>query len=163
MKKMLFALAAVALLFPATGMARTKKVGGETPVDFHEYTSYFENNDSGLRGQKSYLVITSRKRFNKVFGPAAVMGTNSFIPDDTFKTRIIVTTIKRGDHRDYSDVKVTEKNGILWVSYTTKDSPPGGATYRCPLIIAVDKGKYKEVVFMENGKRAGMARLRGTV
>src|ERR1700761_6737778 len=115
MKKMLFALAAVALLFPTYGMAKPKKVGGETPVDSQQYTSYFEKNNSGLRGQKSYLVVTNQKQFDKIFGPAAAMGTNSFIPDDTFKTKIIVTTIKRGNLRDYSDVKVTEKNGILWV------------------------------------------------
>lgn len=160
MKKMLFALAAVALLFPTYGLAKTRKVGGETPVDFARYTSYFENNTSGLRGQKSYLVIDNQKQFDRTFGPAATMGTNSFIPDHAFQTKIIIAAIKRGNLREYSDVKVAEKNGILWVSYTTKDSPPGSATYRSPLIIGVDKGKYKEVVFTENGKRAGTVRVR---
>ena len=34
------------------------------------------------------------------------------------------------------------------------------ASFSSPLIVAVDKGKYREVVFMENGQRAGSVRLK---
>ena len=159
MKKSLFALAVMAFLFTVNSAAQTMKSGESTPVDFQQYTSYFEKNNSGLKGQKSYLAVTDQKQFDRIFHPATTMGTNSFIPEDVFKSKIIVSTIKRDNLREYSDVKVTEKNGILWVSYNVRDQKPDGATYRSPLILGVDKGKYKEVVFRENSKRAGMARV----
>jgi hypothetical protein len=136
--------------------------GGEgRGPDFRRYdSSYFEKNNSGLGGEKSYLVLTDREQFDKVFGPAAVMSGNTFLPRDTFESKIIVATIKRGSMRRYSDVTLTEKDGALMVSYTAEDEGPGSATYRVPLILAVDKGEYAEVVFIENGERAGAVKLR---
>jgi len=64
-----------------------------------------------------------------VFGAAATMGPNSFLPPDAFKTKIIIAAIKRGSLRRYGDVRVAAKNGILIVSYKAKDDPPGIATH----------------------------------
>jgi hypothetical protein len=61
--------------------------------------------------------------------------------------------------RRYSDVAVTEENGVLLVSYTAADDKPGSASYRVPLILTVEKGEYSGVVFMENGERVGVVCL----
>ncbi len=88
------------------------------------------------------------------------MGANAFLPPGAFETKIVIAAIKRGTMRRYSDVSVTEENGVLLVSYTATDDKPGSATYRVPLILAVEKGEYSGVVFMENGERVGVVCLR---
>jgi inhibitor of cysteine peptidase len=152
MKKLIFVFVAVILSF-ADSVAGTVKTKTDAAVDFQRYESYFEKNDSGLKGATSYLVLTGQQQFDKVFGPAATMGTNTFLPQDAFKTKIIVAAIKRGSLRRYSDIQVTANSRILTVSYSAADDQPGRATFRSPLILSVEKGKYKEVVFVENGKK----------
>jgi hypothetical protein len=159
MKRIFYLLAMMTLLSAPQAFAQEGGEGHE--LDFHRYdSSYFEKNNSGLKGEKSYLVLTTQEQFDKVFGPAARMSKNTFLPSDTFETKVIVATIKRGSMRRYSDITVGEKDGVLTVSYTAEDDKPGSATYRVPLILAVDKGEYDEVVFMENGERAGAVKLR---
>ena len=113
-----------------------------------------------MNDEKSYLVLTDQEQFDKVFHPAPRASKNTFLPSNSFETKIILATIKRGSMRRHSDVTVTEKDGVLTVSYTAEDDKPGSATYRAPLILAVDKGEYDEVVFMENGERAGEVKLK---
>ncbi len=161
MKKAFYVPAMIILLFAANNKAQQFTARNEAkPVGFEQYTSYFENNDSGLKGEKSYLVFTSQKKFDKIFGSAATMGQNSFLPDDVFKSKIVVAVIKRGSLRKYEDVKVTAEKGKLVIWYNAKDDAPGSATFNSPLILAVDKSSYKEVLFMENGKKSGTARLK---
>lgn len=158
MKRILYLLALMTLLSAAPASAQE---GGEgRAVDFQRYDgSYFEKNNTGLQGEKSYLVLTDQQQFDKIFGPATRMGKNNFLPRDTFESKIIVTTIKRGTMRRYSDITVTERGRALVVSYTVEDDKPGSGSYRVPLILAVAKGRYRVVVFMENGERAGAVRL----
>ena len=142
----------LALMFAAPVLARER--GSERQVDFKAYDSYFEGNDSGLKGKTSYVVFTSQANFDKVFHPAATMGQNNFLPQHTFDTKLVVATIKRGNFlRTYELTKVTAKSGKLYVWYTVKDSADGSASFRSPLILAVDKDHYSQIVFMENGKR----------
>jgi inhibitor of cysteine peptidase len=161
MKKL---IATTLVLFAITvcGFAQTsahKTANAAASANFEQFHSYFEKNNSGLKGDKSYIALTSQKQFDKVFGPAATMGPNSFLPTDAFKSKVVVATIKRGALRKYDNVKATEEGGTLFIWYDAKDDEPSSATFRSPLILAVDKGKYKQVVFMENGKKAGTARL----
>jgi len=126
-------------------------------VRYARYTSYFEKNDSGLKGGTSFLVFTSQPDFDRVFGPAAVMGRNSFLPAGTFQTKIVVASIRRGNFfRSYEVKKVTKKDGKLYVWYSVKDSKPGSAMYNSPLMLAVAKGDYSSVVFMQDGTEAGV-------
>lgn len=158
MKRALYLSAAVILALAA--QATAQKGGAKRELDFQRCESYFEKNNSGLKGQKSYLALVDQKQFDKVFGPAATMGQNSFLPPGAFKSKIVVAAIKRGSLRHYDGVKVTAGGGVLTVSYTAKDDPPGSATFSSPLILAVDRGRYREVVFVENGARAGAVRVR---
>lgn len=163
MKKNFITVMLIACAFVFNSAAQTDQSGSsmnKKPVAFEQYTSYFEKNNSGLPGDASYLAITKEKDFDKIFGSAATMGDNSFLPADAFKSRFIVAAIKRGNLRRYENVKVTSENGKLYVWYDIRDEAPGSTTFSSPLILAVDKGKYKTIIFMENGMQAGTARLK---
>jgi hypothetical protein len=161
MKQVLYILAAITFMFVADGMAQNMKaVKSAPPVEFQQYDSYFEKNNSGLKGKTSYLVLANQEQFDKIFGSAATMEQNNFLPPDVFKSKIVFATIKRGSMRHYDDVKVTAEKGEIFVWYNAKDDAPGSATFSTPLILAVDKGKYSEVVFIENGKKAGTAKIK---
>ena len=161
MKQVLYILAVITFIFVADGMAQNMKAGKNIgPVEFQQYDSYFEKNNSGLKGETSYLVLANQEQFDKVFGSAATMGQNNFLPPDVFNSKIVLATIKRGSMRHYEDVKVTTGNRKIFVWYKAKDDAPGSATFSTPLILAVDKGKYNEVVFMKNGKKAGTVKFK---
>jgi hypothetical protein len=149
MKKLFIAAAAIMML----AVCSFAQSGND--ISFETFSSYFENNNAGLTGDTSYLAFTDQAAFDKIFGSAAVMGKNSFLPDNAFSSKMVVATIKRGPIREYSDVKVSASGSKLTVSYKIKDRAADSATYATPLIIAVKKGKYKEVVFKENGKKVG--------
>ena len=73
-----------------------QKSGSEREPDFQRYDSYFERNDSGLKGETSYLVFTSQAQFDRVFHPAPTMGPNGFLPEKAFDTELVIATVKRG-------------------------------------------------------------------
>jgi inhibitor of cysteine peptidase len=158
MKRIMLVLAVTALVCVVPAFA--KKGAPERKVDYQRYESYHENNNDGLKGKTSYLAFTSQADFDKVFGPAATMGPNSFLPDNSFGSKLVVAAIRRGGFLSKYDVtKVTARGRTLYVWYNLKDEPSSSATFRSPLILAVDKGDYSRVVFMQNGRRAGTASL----
>jgi hypothetical protein len=128
-------------------------------VEFTVHDGYFESNKSGLKGDSSFLAFTDDDAFKKIFGVAVVMGAKkNFLPKDAFEKKFVVSTIKRGDKIwEYKVDKVTGDGKTLYVAYTAASKDGGGATFASPLIVAVDKGKYTSVVFIENGKKAGTA------
>jgi hypothetical protein len=146
------------------GAADKEKVKAKK-VPFEVYDGYFESNKSGLKGAQSFLAFTDAKAFNKTFGKAVVMGKKrKFLPDDAFDSKLVVATIKRGGKIwTYKVEKVgaglDDAKGKLFVLYKATSKDGGKARFASPLIIAVDKGKYTSVVFIENGKRAGTARI----
>ncbi|HZT81027.1 MAG TPA: hypothetical protein VFA26_12420 [Gemmataceae bacterium] len=149
------ALAAVATAADDKAEAKGK------PVDYEVYTSYFQKNNSGLKGDQSFVAITTQEGFDKIFGPARVMKPQKFLPTDAFAKKMVAATIKRGKAiTTYKVDKVTSDGGTLYVQYEAMAKGGGGtATYASPLIVAVDKGKYAEVVFIENGKKVGTAKV----
>lgn len=157
MKRILLIVVAIALAF--VGQAFARKAGQERKVDFQRYdSSYFERNDTGLTAKTSYMVFTSRAQFDKIFGAAATGGQNDFLPDNAFNTKVVIAAIARGNFlRTYDSPKVTTKNGKIYVWYKVNDRQQESATYASPLILAVDKGRYSQVIFMQDGKRVGAA------
>ena len=143
----------------ATAAEAEKEKPKAKKVAFEVYTGYFESNKSGLKGPQSFLVFTDAGAFNKTFGKAVVMGEKrKFLPEDAFDSKLVVATIKRGgDIWAYKVENVTAAQGKLFVRYKAFSREGGRARYVSPLIVAVDKGKYSEVVFMENGKKVGTA------
>lgn len=166
MKQIILALAIVAFFFTTEVFAQNNKTNNasnsQTAVNYKTYNkSYFEKNNSGLKGDTSFVILSNQNQFDKIFGTAAVMGNNEFLPENLFNSQIIVATIKRGNFvRSYEVKKVTTDKNKLYVWYDATDQKQESATFASPLIIAVNKGKYKEVVFMENGKQVGSAPMR---
>jgi hypothetical protein len=160
--KRLLLIAALASLAPAglAPAADEAKAKGD-PVEYQVYNGYFESNKSGLKGDASFLAFTDAKAFDRVFGKAVVMGKKpTFLPKDAFASKLVVAAIKRGgDIWQYKVEKVTADDGTLVVRYEATAKDGGGATFASPLIVAVDKGKYSAVEFVENGKNVGKAAI----
>jgi hypothetical protein len=142
-------LVIVAAPAPDDDTAKGKK------VEFDVHDGHFEKNNSGLKGESSYLEFSDRDAFDKVFGLGRVMRKQNFVPKDAFDKKMVVAVIKRGNAlTTYKVDKVTADGGTLYVQYTAKMGEAGTATFHSPLIVSVDKGKYTKVVFIENGKKA---------
>jgi hypothetical protein len=129
--------------------------GKEVKFETHPH---FEKNTSGLKGDVSFLAITDAKSFTEVFGIGRTMGPKpNYVTDATFDSKVVIATIQRGMKSvTYKVDKVTADDDTLYIAYTTttKESTSKSNT---PLIVSVDKGKYKSVVFLENGKKVGTA------
>ena len=48
--------------------------GSANPIEYMVHSGYFEKNNSGLKGEASYLAIKDRETFDKAFGVAFTMG-----------------------------------------------------------------------------------------
>jgi hypothetical protein len=147
-------LLAVSLTFLAFGVRAADEAKGEK-VEFTTYPDYFEKNNSGLKGDSSYLVLTDKEGFEKVFGlRPPLMGKKSLpLPNDTFEKKIVVAAIKRGNSiATYDVAKVSVDGDTLFVQYKATAGKPSTATFASPLIISADRGKVKKVAFIENEK-----------
>jgi hypothetical protein len=160
------AMRALAVL--AAGLAFSSSVVADDipkgeKVEFKTYARpYFEKNNSGLMGDTSFLAITDQATFDKTFGIGVVMGKRpEVLPKDAFDKQLVLSVIKRGPLYTYSEVSVTGADGVLYVQYSADTKGAGGtAKYSSPLLVAVEKGKWKSVVFMEGGKKVGAAEIK---
>ena len=133
-------------------------------VKFDQATGYFESNKSGLTGEASYLAFADQEGFLKVLRPTPpLMGKKpNLLPKDAFQKNVVVAVIKRGDTIwKYTVDKVTAQTGTLTIEYKAAQQGAGGGTakFASPMVVAVEKADYKEVVFIENGKKAGTAKI----
>ncbi len=116
---------------------------------------YFEKNNSPLKdNEPAYAAFTTKDDFDKVFGVGFTMGNKeNVLAKDAFDTKVVAAAIKRGNAlTKYEVEKVTSDDGTLYVQYKAETGDASTAKYASPLIVSVDKAKYKEVVFVENGK-----------
>jgi hypothetical protein len=155
-------LIGVALLGALAGAA--PRAPAPDKVDFQVYKSYFESNKSGLAGDASYLAFTDQGGFDRVLRPVPpLMGRKpDYMPRNVFESKLVAVVIKRGNQPyEYKVEKVTGTGDTLTVQYKANGKGAGGGTARfaSPLVLAVDKGKYTSVVFIENGEKAGTAKV----
>jgi hypothetical protein len=158
MKKMLLTVLFVLPLAAFALAADDKKdeAKGKALEYAHHDKGYFEKNNSGLKGDASFMLFTNRDDFDKIFGVGVVMGgKEKLLPKDAFDTKVVAAVIKRGAGiTKYEVEKVTNDDGTIYVQYKAETKDGGGtAKFNSPLIVSLDKGKYKEVVFIENGKK----------
>ena len=152
---------AALIAFPASVLADDVPKGDK--VEFKTYARpYFEKNNSGLMGDQSLLVIADQATFDKTFGVGFVMGKKpDLLPKDAFDKQLVLSVIKRGPLYTYSEVAVTAADGVLYLQYAVDSKGAGGtAKFASPLIVAVDKGKWKSVVFVEGGKKVGTVEVK---
>ena len=227
-EKVLFAAVAAALVAaPVLVLAFAPAPdAGSHPVEYKACNGYAESRDSALKGDASFLALTSKTEFSRIFAPVITpRGAPDPVGKDAFDTRLFVGVIKRGDVLwDYKVEKVTANGDTLTVSYQATPhkggpSPRGetrragyrdtkvvraattekaaaatekadapkttaravhsteavrssekkprdtgrsdgpAATFDSPLILSVPKDKYLTVIFVENGRKAGTARI----
>ncbi len=126
------------------------------------YSNYFESNQSGLKGQNSYLTFTTSASFDRVFHPTPLIGKSSFLPEDTFKSKMVVAVIKRGHSSwNYTVQQVKESFGTLTIRYKVTSTARRSAMFASPLIIVVPKQTSRAVIFIENGKRVAKSTVLG--
>jgi hypothetical protein len=162
MCRLLAALLAVAV---CTATFAEDKPKGEK-LDLGTFGGHFEKNNSGLKGDASFLLLPDFTAFEKVFGtvPPAGLGKNPGrktvpVTKATFETSIVAAVVKRGDAiTTYSDVAAYLDGDTVTVTYKAETGKPSSAKYASPLFVAVPKEKVKKVVFVENGKEVGTAK-----
>lgn len=130
-----------------------------TPVDYTVHTGYFEKNDSGLKDRVSYLAITGREVFDKLFGAAYTMGkAPKVLPANAFDSRMVIAVVKRGSEVWQYEVQgMVAIGNTLILRYEAWSKGGAGARFASPLVISLPKGPYRSVAFIENGKEVGTA------
>jgi len=136
-------------------------IGSANPIQYMVHSGYFEKNNSGLKGEASYLAIKDRETFDKAFGVAFTMGKKpNVLPVNAFDTRIVVAAIKRGGQVwEYKVEGVTADHATLTVRYGATSKDGSGAQFASPMVVSVARGPYKNVIFIENGKEVGKVSL----
>lgn len=136
------------LFINATSAEETAK------LKFQTYSGYFVSNKFEPDSPASFVVLDNRKQFDQVFGVAFVIGDKSpRLAPDAFETRLVLAAIRRGKaFCTYQISSVTEKEGVVHLRYQTTSKKSESATFACPLILSIPKGKYQAVEFHENDK-----------
>jgi hypothetical protein len=144
-------------------LARADEAKG-AKVEYATFTDYFEKNNSGLKGDQSFLVFADKDAFAKVLDlRRPVMDGNKPVPvpADAFEKKLVFAVISRGNAiTTYTVEKVTADGDALYVQYKAEMGKAGTAKFATPLILTADKGKAKKVVFIENGKTVGTAEVK---
>ncbi len=123
-------------------------------IAFDTYSGYFVSNKFEPAAAESFVVIDDQEQFDKVFGVAFVMRDKSHrLAKDAFASQMVVAAVKRGPaFWEYKVEGVTETKGVVELRYTTTSKKSDSATFACPLIVSIPKGKYTAVQFVENKK-----------
>ena len=89
-------------------------------LGYDTYSGYFVSNKFEPDDAESLVVLTDQEQFDKVFGVAFVMNDKSHrLPNDAFKTLMVVAAIKRGSAIwEFKVTEVVEANGVVEVHYT---------------------------------------------
>ena len=154
-------------LVPALGLlliASMSASSNEKKADniaYEVFPRYFVKNTVKLPENSAFFVLQDKKSFDEIFGIGFVMGKKPKLVDDKlFEGNLIVTAIKTGNTPwtyEVEDVCVEKQQLIVKYKTAGKES---SAKYTVPLIVAVPRGEFTEVVFIENGKEAGKAVLK---
>ncbi len=145
----------------APAPADKNKAKGEK-AEFKVYNSYFVSNKAGIKDGSTYKAFADQTSFETIFRPAPPLigKKREYLPKDVFDTKIVATVIKQGHKMvEYKVEKVTVDKDTLYVQYTTTSKDTPTATFAASLILTVDKGKIATVIFLEDGKRAGTAKI----
>lgn len=149
---------ALAVFFASVSASHAADEKGEK-VEFTRHTGHFEKNNAGLKDEPSLLLIADQKRFDAIFGSAFTMGAKpKVVPNGAFEKKVVAAVIHRGNAVwSYEMQGATLDGGTLTVRYKATEGKPSTASFASPLIVSVDKGAIKKVVFVENGKDIGSA------
>jgi hypothetical protein len=124
------------------------------PLSFGTFSGYFVSNKFEPDAAESFLVIHDRGQFDKIFGTAMVVGDQSHrLPDDAFKSNVVLAAIKRGGAVwEFNVQGVSATDGLVELRYTATATKSRTATFACPLIVSIPQGAFTAMQFVENGK-----------
>jgi hypothetical protein len=152
---MRFLLPALGLLAMSTLPSSGHEEKGKK-VAFEEYHRYFVKNTVKLTDNAGFFVAQDKKEFDEIFNIGFTMGKKPKLVDDKlFETHTIVAAVKSGStlwKYEVEDVRLDKKQLIVQYKTSGKEST---AKVAVPLILAVPRGEFTEVVFIENGKEVG--------
>jgi hypothetical protein len=153
----------IGLIATATSLGAEDKAEAKgDKVEYDRHDGHFVKNNFEPKNNEAFLAIGDQKAFDAAFGVAAVGGKKfNWVPKDAFDKKLVVAVFKRGNAvTEFKVDKVTADGDTLYVQYGAEAKGSGGtATFASPLILTVDKGKIKNVVFIENGKKVGTAEV----
>ena len=126
----------------------------EAKLAFDTYSGYFVSNQFAPGAAESFAVIADQDQFDKVFGVAMVMGDRSHrLSKDAFASSIVLAVVKNGKMVwKFHVEKITVESGVVRFQYGCKAKKTTTASFACPLIVSIPKGKYTAVEFVENKK-----------
>jgi hypothetical protein len=131
-RKVLFAAVAVVVVAaPVLVLAFAPAPdAGSHPVEFKLCNGYAESRDAGLKGDFSFLALTSKTEFSRLFAPVITpRGAPDPVAKDAFDRRLFVAVIKRADVLwDYKVEKVTANGDTLTVQYSATPRKGGAAS-----------------------------------
>ena len=149
MKTILVLCLFMGLFINATSAEETAK------LEFKTYSGYFVSNKFEPDAPSSFVAaLDNQKQFDQVFGVAFVIGDKSpRLAPDALKTELVLSAIRRGKaFCTYEVSSVTEEEGVVRLRFQTTSKKSDSASFACPLIISIPKGKYQAVEFYENDK-----------
>ena len=125
-----------------------------TKLKFKTYSGYFVSNQFESDAPTSFLALDNQKLFDQVFGVAFVIGDKSpRLAPGALETELVLSAIRRGKaFCTYKVSCVSEEGGVLRLRYQTTSKKSDSASFSCPLIVSIPKGKYHAVEFHENDK-----------
>ena len=157
MKPALFAFAA-ALISTFAATAEDKPADPKSdPIR----TGHFEKNNSGLKGERSFLILRDYDAFEKVFGTVPPLGKrmNNPVTKADFEKGVVVAVITRGPAvTTYGDVSGASADGQFTLKYKSATGPAGTATFASPLLVVVPKEGLKGAIFVDDGAEVGTAK-----
>jgi len=108
-------------------------------VEYARFPDYFEKNNSGLKGDQSFLVFADKDAFGKVFAlRPPLMGQNKAValPSDAFDKKLVFAVISRGNAiTTYNVEKVTADGDTLYVQYKAEMGKANTAKFASPLVL----------------------------
>jgi hypothetical protein len=121
---------------------------------FVAYSGYFVSNQFEPNAAESFAIISDQGQFDRIFGVAMVMQDKSHrLPADAFASNLVLAVVKRGSAVwEYQVESVAVDGGVVDLRYRTTSKKSDTATFACPLIVSVPRGKYTAAVFVENGE-----------
>jgi hypothetical protein len=150
-----FGLLIVVLWSIASSVADDKTDGDKVSHEIYQ-RPYFEKNNSGLKGDRSHLVLKSNDDLDRYFGVGFVMNNNGkTVPKNSFETNIVIAMITRGKTTfEYKINSITRKEGVVTVTYATiAQGKEGSAQFASPILISIPKEKITKIIFQEKDQK----------
>ncbi|MBP7948412.1 MAG: hypothetical protein KA004_02065 [Verrucomicrobiales bacterium] len=144
----------VSAWFAWTSVCGFLAASGAQPLPFEVHSGYFVSNKFEPDEAASFVWLDDQREFDAVFGTVMIGGNKEHrLPPGAFEKRVVVAVIHRGNAVvDYSVQKVSMDGRLLVLRYAARFAKRETTTFACPLIVALPKGDFDAVQFVENGK-----------